>query len=207
MFASRILTFNKTEFLTLLATGNTGNHTIRKEYFNIGYPIGDPPTLRGSMIVEFDINFIIDNHAFFKYGSPVDIGSLNAGYINTNNKDFDFLMNFERFTTMLTKVSKTNSFDIKEFMSHRVTDKVNQIIEEMLGIEIAHFILNDKNPHSRIFEFCLNEGYTVRNNHIKKIYIPNTYTDNNLIKLISKRFTDRLTTFNPKYGFESKNVA
>lgn len=208
MLTSKIVTFNKAEFLTLLATGKANTHTARKEYFNIGHPIENPPTLRGSMIIEFSIDFLIDNYACFEYGSPVDIGSLNAGYIKPrNDREIDFKMSFNNFTAMLDKISKTSPNDIEEFQSHRITDRVKQIIEDMLGLEAAYFIRNDKNPHSRLFEFCLDKGFTVHDRHVKKIHIPNTYTDNNLIKLISKRFAGKIMTFNPKYGFEGRYVA
>ena len=208
MLASKIVTFNKTEFLTLLATGMANNHTGRKEYFNIGHPIENPPTLRGSMIIEFSIDFLVDNYAYFEYGSPVDIGSLNAGYIKPKyNCEFDFKMGFNEFTTMLGRISKISPADIEEFLNHRITDRVKQIIEDMLGIEAAYFIRDDKNPHTRIFEFCLSKGFTVHDRHVKKIHIPNTYTDNHIIKLISKRFAGKIMTFNPKYGFEGRYVA
>ena len=208
MIASKIVTFNKSEFLTLLATGKATSNTTHKEYFNIGHPIENPPTLRGSMVIEFSIEFLVDNYAYFEYGSPVDIGSLNAGYIKPRvNSSFDFKMSFNNFTTMLGKISKTGPNDIEEFLSHRITDRVKQIIENMLGLDAAHFICNDKNPHSRIFEFCLDKGFTVHDRHVKQIHIPNTYTDNHVIKLISKRFPSKIMTFNPKYGFEGRYVA
>lgn len=208
MLASKIVTFNKAEFLTLLATGKVSNNKNRKEYFNIGHPIENPPTLRGSMVIEFSIEFLVDNYAYFEYGSPVDIGSLNAGYIKPrNNSEFDFKMSFSKFTTMLGNISKTGSNDIEEFLNHRITDRVKQIIEKMLGLEATHFICNDNNPHSRIFEFCLDKGFTVNDRHVNKIHIPNTYTDNYAIKLISKRFPGKIMTFNPKYGFEGRYVA
>lgn len=208
MLASKIVTFNKSEFLTLLATGKENRHTARKEYFNIGHPIENPPTLRGSMIVEFGIDFLIDNYAYFEYGSPVDIGSLNAGYIKPRNHSaFDFKMSFNNFIRMLGKISKTNPNDIEEFLNHRVTNGVKKIIEDMLGKDAAQFICNDKNPHSRIFEFCLDKGFTVDDRHVEKIHIPNTYTDNHIIKLISKRLPGKIITFNPKYGFEGRYVA
>lgn len=208
MFASKIITFNKAEFLVLLATGNTNNHSARKEYFNIGHPIDNPPTLRGSMIVEFNIDFLIDNQVFFEYGSPLDIGSLMAGYINPKiDKEFNFRMNSDSFTAMLARISKTGADDIHEFLSHRITARVSQIIEDMLGEEMADFIREDINPHSRLFEFCLNVGFNVSGSHVKKIYIPNTYTDHHLINLISKRFSGKVMKFNPKYGFEGRNVA
>jgi hypothetical protein len=208
MLASKILTFNKVEFLALLATGKANTHTARKEYFNIGHPIENPPTLRGSMIIEFSIDFLIDNYAYFVYGSPVDIGSLNAGYIKTrSNSPFNFKMNFNNFTSMLSKISKTSLNDIEEFLSHRITDRVEQVIEGMLGLDAASFIRKDKNPHSRLFEFCLDKGFTVHDRHVKKIHIPNTYKDNHIIKLISKRFAGKIMTFNPKFGFEGRYVA
>lgn len=208
MLVSKIVTFNKVEFLALLATGSTNHHSARKEYFNIGYPIDNPPTLRGSMIVEFNIDFLIDNQVFFEYGSPLDIGSLMAGYINLKiDKELNFRMNSDNFTTMLARISKTGADDIQEFLSHRITGRVSQIIEDMLGKEMADFIREDMNPHSRLFEFCLNEGFNISGTHVKKIYIPNTYADHHIISLISKRFSGKVSKFNPKYGFEGRNVA
>lgn len=208
MLASKILTFNKSEFLTLLAEGKSNEDTFRKEYFNIGHPIENPPTLRGSMVIEFSIKFLFDNHAHFEYGSPADIGSLNAGYIKPRNESaFDFKMNFNDFAKILAEISKTGLNDIKEFHNHRITDRVKQVIESMLGLEAADFICNESSPHARIFEFCLNQGFRVHYSHIEKIHIPNTYVDNHTIKLISKRFPGKIMKFNPKYGFESRHVA
>ncbi len=208
MLASKIVTFNKSEFLTLLAEGKPNEDTTRKEYFNIGHPIENPPTLRGSMVIEFSIDFLFANHVHFEYGSPVDIGSLNAGYIKPKNEfAFDFKMSFNDFAKMLTEISKTGLNDIKEFDNHRITDSVKQVIENMLGLEAADFICNDNSQHARIFEFCLNQGFTLHGSHIQKIHLPNTYLDNYTIKLISKRFPGKIMTFNPKYGFESRHVA
>lgn len=208
MLASKIATFNKLEFLTLLAGYKSKENTARKEYFNIGHPIENPPTLRGSIVIEFNINFLFDNHNHFEYGSPVDMGSLNAGHIKTRDElAFDFKMNFNDFSKMLIEISKAGANDIKEFHSHRITNRVKQAIESMLGLEAADFICNDKSQHARIFEFCLNQGFAVHESHVETIYIPNTYTDNRIIKLISKRFPDEIMTFNPKYGFENRHVA
>lgn len=208
MFASKIVTFNKMSFLNRLAGEVCSSQDSHKEYFNIGHPIDSPPTLRGSMIIEFNMSFILDNEDFFEYGSPVDIGSLMAGYIEMRNSaSSDIKMSFFNFSKLLAEVSKVDNYGKHAFLRHEITDVVHGILKENIRLDIADFIRSDKNPHSRLFEFCLVRGYKIDTDHIKKIHIPNTYTNSMVMKRISARFKGRIMTFNPKYGFENRNVA
>lgn len=207
MFASKIATFNKVELLSALATGKANSNLTREEYFNIGHPIENPPTLRGTIIIEFSTDFLFDNYAFFRYGSLVDIGALRAGYIKPRiSGTSEFKMSFTKFTNMLEKISKTRPSDIEEFLNHKITNRVKLLLEDLLGKEISVFISNEKNPHARIVEFCLESGFEICEKHVKQVHIPNTYLDNQLVKQISERFADKVMLFNPKYGFEGRYV-
>ncbi|WP_333918306.1 hypothetical protein [Vibrio crassostreae] len=208
MFVSKIVTFNKIGLLNNLSSQMFNSQSFYKEYFNIGHPIDSPPTLRGSMIVEFNLSFIFDNEEFFEYGSPIDIGSLMAGYIKVNNFEIsDIKMDFFNFRNILTDIINTSENDKKDFLRHEITATIHNILKKHTNVEVANFIKFDKNPHSRLFEFCLNDGYKIEDKHVRKIHIPNTYSDSYIVRRISNRFKEKIATFNPKYGFEGRNVA
>ncbi|HIF9258506.1 TPA: hypothetical protein ACX6RA_001550 [Photobacterium damselae] len=208
MFVSKMVTFNKTSFLNRLSNEIDNSKKCHKEYFNIGHPIDSPPTLRGSMIIEFNMNFIFDNEVFFEYGSPIDIGSLIAGYITPHNFEVsDIKMNYCSFKRVLTDLTNINSIDKQAFLRHKITDSVHAILKNHTKNEVADFIRFDHNPHSRLFEFCLDGNYKIDIGHVKRIHVPNTYSNIDVIRKISGRFKGKVITFNPKYGFEGRYVA
>lgn len=208
MFVSKIVTFNKINFLNNLSNETVNSQSVHKEYFNIGHPIESPPTLRGSMIVEFNMSFLFDNEEFFEYGSPIDIGSLMAGYITPHNFEIsDVKMNYFSFRNILTDLVNIKNSDKKSFLRHEITDSVHEILRKHTRNEVADFIRFDKNSHSRLFEFCLNGNHEIDTKHVKRIHIPNTYSNDYIIKKVSNRFKGKIMTFNPKYGFERRYVA
>jgi hypothetical protein len=208
MFVSKIVTFNKMSFLNHLSYEMVNSENFHKEYFNIGHPIDSPPTLRGTVVVEFNMSFLFDNEEFFEYGSPIDIGSLMAGYITPHDFEIpDIKMNFFTFRNILTDILNIDNNDKQNFLRHKITDSVHNILKRHTTNEVADFIRLNESAHSRLFEFCLNEGYKIDAKHVKKIHIPNTYSNNSIIKKISNRFKRKIMTFNPKYGFERRYVA
>lgn len=208
MFVSKIVTFNKVSFLNHLSNEMVNSQNFHKEYFNIGHPIDTPPTLRGSMIVEFNMSFLFDNEEFFEYGSPIDIGSLMAGYITPYNFEIsDIKMNHFTFRSILTDILNIDNNDKQSFLRHEITDSVHDILKMHTKNEVADFIKLDQNSHSRLFEFCLSGNYKIDDKHVKRIHIPNTYSNSYIIKKISNRFKGKIMTFNPKYGFEGRYVA
>ncbi|WP_234494230.1 hypothetical protein [Vibrio maritimus] len=208
MFVSKIVTFNKVNFLNNLSNEHAFSKGYQKEYFNIGHPIDSPPTLRGSMVVELNVNFIFDNKDFFEYGSPIDIGSLMAGYINPHNFEIsETKMDFFTFSRLIKDLLNVDYSDKHLLLKHQITESVHEILKLYLRNEVADFVMYDSNPHSRLFEFCLSGNYVLDSRHVKIIHIPNTYTNSNLIKKISSRFKGKVMTFNPKYGFEGRYVA
>ncbi|RJG18458.1 hypothetical protein D4A39_08295 [Alcanivorax profundi] len=159
------------------------------------------------MVVEFKMSFILDNEEFFEYGSPVDIGGLSAGYIGLENyKASDLKVNFFDFDKIISEISAVRFYERQKFLEHEITESVYGILKSNFNNDLADFIRFDENPHSRLFEFCLAGGYKINEDHVQKIHIPNTYKNSLLMKRISDRFKGRVLTFNPKYGFESRNV-
>ncbi|MBW4792313.1 hypothetical protein [Pseudomonas tolaasii] len=204
---SKILTLNKLHIIEKIL-GITSTHQQNSDYFNIGYPVENPPLLRGSMVLELNLSFLTDNFESFEMGSPVDTGSVKFGFFKPNFDRELFLemitCNYKKFHSLTTDLFTLPEQSLERLFSHSACHSLRPTFEKHFEAAVIDFMYNEPNPHARLFEFCLNQGYALSETHINKIYIPNTYLSDPTFKKLKRKLKNKIFTYNPKYGIESR---
>ncbi|RYU42115.1 hypothetical protein ERW49_18225 [Aliivibrio finisterrensis] len=201
---SKVLTLDKIEIFNSLV--NCDGNVNRIDYFSLGEPILDPPCLRGTIIIDFNFQFLLDNQDYFDYGSPIDVGSIKFGFIKINSDVERFIestkCNYNKFFNVIEKCSfKKSPFDM--LSNHIFSMEYLEIIENYFQLSVVDLIKKSNDPHTWLFEFCLKEGYQLELEHINKIFIPNTYLFMSPFLELNKINSQKIVTYNPKYGIES----
>ncbi|KXF82214.1 hypothetical protein [Enterovibrio coralii] len=198
---SKILTLNKIDILSF-----NGSIIERNDYFSLGNPILDPPTLRGTVIVELNYKFLTDNKEFFIYGSPIDIGGVEFGFIKVNRSITDFVdsakCDYNKFSSIISGISN-NPASLEMMKLHTYSEHSLKVIENAFDSSVFEVISSSNSPHLCMFEFCLRKGYRLAYEYVEKIFIPNTYASSELFSEIVESLSSKVIVYNPKYGIES----
>ncbi|OOQ46268.1 hypothetical protein AO361_24945 [Pseudomonas fluorescens] len=206
---SKVLTLNKLHIIDNVI-GSVGNGSLKADYFNIGSPIGNPPLLRGSIVIDMNILFLTDNRQYFKAGSPVDTGSLKFGFLKPNiDRDLFLQMvscDYEKFHALTVDLFSLPSPSLEKLNSHRACNSLKPVIQKYFSTAVIDFMYSETNPHAWLFEFCLDGGYALTERHIEKMFIPNTYMFNSTIRELSSILKGKIVTYNPKYGIEGRET-
>lgn len=204
---SKVLTLNKIHIIEKI-TGTKHSTEPPSDYFNIGAPIGNPPLLRGSIVIEMNITFLTDNIHAFEMGSPIDTGSLKFGFLNPKyDKDLFLQMvscNYKKFHALTVELFDLPTDSLKKLITHSACATLKPVLEKYFPPTVIDFMYLETNPHAWLFEFCLNKEYTLTEKHIDRIFIPNTYLSNHTIAKLKHTLKNKLITYNPKYGIESR---
>lgn len=208
IFASRVLTLNKIEFLEALARGE--NETVGKsDYFNLGHPICDPPILRGSIIIELNRSFLRDNEENFESASPIDTGSLKFGFFNPPENKAKFLesirCDFGKFQSLTQELFALPPVDLRQILAHKPSVAAKSILSKYFSQEIVQFMYSQTNPHAWLFEFSLKGKYQITESHVHRLFVPNTYVGSKLVSNVVQRFRAKAIKYNPKYGMDQIN--
>jgi hypothetical protein len=207
-FISKILTLNKLQILEKIAYGKF-NGVPRIDYFNLGYPVADPPLLRGSMVLELHLSFLSNNDAYFEMGSPIDVGSIKSGFLKAfaNNGEFIKLVtcDFEKFNKVVADLFSLPPAAIDFLLNHRICPAAENILKKYFQHEVLDFMYREMNPHAWLFEFALQPDYKLAIDHVRRLYIPNTYTSTKLLEKIIKKLPGKVVEYNPKYGIEGRD--
>jgi hypothetical protein len=176
--------------LKLIGALQNGEVLLSGEYFNFGYPIISPCTLRGNGLVLLNRRFYEDNCENIEYGSVVDIGGVKFGHIDNNL----LKNNLEKL-----KIDPSRFLQIAEHCFDRGVQKVKRLAQSQLLIEtygefIVFAIVSSDDPHVRIFEKKVSNGAKLKSSHIDRVALPIGY------KKIAKH--KKITFYNPKYGVE-----
>jgi hypothetical protein len=200
-----VLTLNKLDFLCNL-TGKSNYHTNEKIFFNYGKPLISPPRLRGSISIEFNIDFLKDNEPYFVYGSPIDIGGVQFGFIDVGLKKENIIehstCDFHKYIEILNNINKLPVNEFEKTINHKHNMGTINLIRKFFPASVASVMHKNLNPHVWIFEFCLDCNYVVSLDHIMNLNIPNTYCDVPCIKDLQKKLGNRVKYYNPKFGIE-----
>lgn len=78
-FFSKVLTLNKIHIIDNII-GNSNNGSLKADYFNAGFPVGNPPLLRGSIVIELNESFLTDNADFLIWAAQLTPGVLSVGF-------------------------------------------------------------------------------------------------------------------------------
>lgn len=204
---SKVLTLNKIHIIEKII-GIEHTNAPPFDYFNIGAPIENPPLLRGSIVIEMNITFLTDNIHAFEMGSPIDTGSLKFGFLNPRyDKDLFLQMincDYKKFHALTLELFNLPTASLKNLITHSACTTIKPVLEKYFPPTVIDFMYFETNPHAWLFEFCLNQEYTLTEKHIKRIFIPNTYLSNRTISKLKRILKHKLTTYNPKYGIESR---
>ncbi|MBS4432431.1 hypothetical protein E2566_07865 [Pectobacterium punjabense] len=206
-FFSKVLTLNKIHIIDNII-GNSNNGSLKADYFNAGFPVGNPPLLRGSIVIELNESFLTDNADFFNMGSPVDTGSIKCGFLRPNYDNDLFLKmvtcDYQRFHFLISDLFNTPAPSLKNLNDHVSCQTLRPVLEKHFPTSVIEFMYSTDNPHARLFEFCLNSGYLIKEKHIRKLFIPNTYSSNPKVRRLSILLKDKFFKYNPKYGIEGR---
>ena len=202
---SKVLTLNKLHIIDNILD-NFENGSGQADYFNIGLPIVNPPLLRGSIVIHLDVQFLTDNFRFFKKGSPIDTGSIKFGFFKPNFENDLFLemihCDYYKFQSLVLDLFELPSQSLKNLSSHKACETLRPVLEKYFSTTVIDFMYGEINPHAWIFEFCLDEGYMLKEKHVKKMFIPNTYLSNPKIRKLNRVLKRKIVPYNPKYGIE-----
>lgn len=205
---SKVLTLNKLHILENIINTANNSGSAQADYFNVGNPIENPPLLRGSIVIHLNILFLTDNKQFFKTGSPIDTGSIKFGFLKPDIENDLFLKiiscDYIKFYLLVLDLFNLPISSLENLNSHKVCISLKPILEKYFPTAVVNFMYKEKNPHAWLFEFCLDSGYMLKENHIDKIFIPNTYISNPIIKKLSNILKDKVVKYNPKYGIEGR---
>ncbi|HDF2329680.1 TPA: hypothetical protein PC537_003306 [Morganella morganii] len=208
MIITKTLNLGKHNFLKKLSDTNISSNANDTEYFHLGYPI-NPLSLRGSIVVRFNLNFLSDNEQSFIFGSPIDTGSIKYNFITSQLPIDEFISNvscdYKKFYSLCMELKKLSTPELDNILHHSATYNLNKIIDNYFIPEVSDVIKKSTNPHSRLFEVCLDGNFHIKKEHISSIYIPNTYCDTLLLKKITKIYSRRVFYYNPKYGMDVIN--
>lgn len=204
---SKVLTLNKLHIIeNIIDTANLGS--VKADYFNIGNPIDNPPSLRGSIVILLNLSFLTDNKQFFKIGSPIDTGSIKFGFLKPdieNELFFEMITcDYIKFYSLTLDLFSLPSSSLDNLNSHRECTSFKPVLDKYFSTTVINFMYREKDPHAWLFEFCLDTGYILKKNHIDKIFIPNTYISNPMIKKLKNILKDKVVKYNPKYGIEGR---
>ncbi|WP_044421483.1 hypothetical protein [Pseudomonas syringae group genomosp. 3] len=204
---SKVFTLNKLHIIENIIS-DIDNGSVQADWFNIGSPIGNPPLLRGSIIMDLNISFMTDNDQFFKTGSPIDTGSLKFGFLKPD-LDMDIFMqmiscDYKKFYALTTDLFNLSKPSLNKLNTHTACTTLKPTLEKYFSPLVIDFMYKETNPHAWLFEFCLDAGYTITEKHIDKILIPNTYISSPKIRKLSSILRGKVVTYNPKYGMERR---
>lgn len=206
MIITKTLNLGKVNFLKKLSGINISSNTNDSEYFHLGYPIY-PLSLRGSIVVRLNFNFLSDNEQSFIFGSPIDTGSIKYNFITSQLPIDEFIFNvtcnYKKFHSLCMELKKIPILELDNILHHSATYNFNKIIDNYFTSEISDVIKKSTNPHSRLFEICLDGDFYIKKEHVISIYIPNTYCNTPFFKEIAKIHPDKIFPYNPKYGMDA----
>jgi hypothetical protein len=210
MICSKILTLNKNKFVTRLSQlDDAPNDSGSVEYFNIGYPILDPPTLRGSIVALFRKNFIEKNKDAIVFGSPVDTGGIAFGLFENLDDPLSLVSDCkcdgDKFLSLLNSLKENlTPNDVEKLYQHKISLGAIDVLRNFFSSRVVNLIINNEfNPHSLIFEFSLSNKYLIDAGDVEKLYVPNTLDCQNLFPNFWPDNVKNIIKFNPKYGIEN----
>lgn len=207
IFFSKVLTLNKIHIIENII-GNQDNGSSKSDYYNIGYPVGNPPLLRGSIVIELNVDFLTDNIFFFNMGSPIDTGSIKFGFLKPDYDSELFLKmascDYDRFYSLTSDLLNLPEGSLNSINDHVACPTLKPVLTKYFPKAVIDFMYESDNPHAWLFEFCLDSGYVIQEKHIKRLFIPNTYQSNPKIRNLSKLLRGKLVKYNPKYGIEGR---
>lgn len=207
IFFSKVLTLNKIHIIENII-GNQDNGSSKSDYYNIGYPVGNPPLLRGSIVIELNVDFLTDNIVFFNMGSPIDTGSIKFGFLKPDYDSELFLKmascDYDRYYSLTSDLLNLPEGSLNSINDHVACPTLKPVLTKYFPKAVIDFMYESDNPHAWLFEFCLDSGYVIQEKHIKRLFIPNTYQSNPKIRNLSKLLRGKLVKYNPKYGIEGR---
>ncbi|MDI3440530.1 hypothetical protein QLG07_13760 [Erwinia sp. V90_4] len=206
-FFSKVLTLNKLHIIENII-GNLDSGSLKSDYYNVGYPVGSPPLLRGSIVIELNVDFLTDNIDFFNMGSPVDTGSIKFGFLKPNYDSELFLKmalcDYDRFYSLTSDLFNLPEASLNSINEHTACPTLKPVLTKYFPETVIDFMYGSGSPHAWIFEFCLGAGYAIKEKHIRKLFIPNTYLSNPTIRKLSELLRGKVVKYNPKYGIEGR---
>lgn len=209
MICSKVLTLGKADLIARFAQQSWSLlYSDNIEYFNLGYPIGDPPRLRGSMVALFSSDFIQHNRDFVISGSPVDTGGIRFGFFDICDDPEriidDCICDGEKFMALIYALSQSASAQaLQQLYRHQLSAEVLEILKGFFSSRVIGLIeCNHSNPHSLLFEFSLVAQYRLSAEHIQRLFIPNTIDSCSTLPYVHSAALHKIVPFNPKYGIE-----
>ena len=209
MICSKTLTLGKTDLIGRFAQSDFNIcNTANTEFFNIGYPISDPPRLRGSIVAILSSDFIKSNQDFIVFGSPIDTGGIRFGFFD-NCDDIEKTISEstcdgEKFLALLNELFHTLSPKaLQKLYRHELSIEIMELLKRFFSSRVVSFIENNQtNPHSLLFEFSLASSYSLLKEHINRLFIPNTIDSFIKFPYLHSEISNKIYYFNPKYGIE-----
>jgi len=209
MICSKVLTLGKADLIARLAQKPSsplcGDHT---EYFNVGYPIDDPPRLRGSMMAIFSPEFLRMNLESIIFGSPVDTGGIAFGFFEIDDDPEKIIeeckCDGQKFMALLAALSASVGPEaIQNLYRHQLSNEVLDVLKVFFSSAVIDLIeRNRTNPHSLLFEFSLVTTYALTEDYIHKLFVPNTLDPRHTFPKLHSVAPQKIVGYNPKYGIE-----
>lgn len=188
-----------------IAPSRIGDRQVRGVHFFLGDPPLNPPTVRGSVLLRLNQQFLLDNSAHFLVGRPVDLDGVKFGHLPELPCDLsikDLELDRLEFIDVCHRLAMLKPTEWARFSSLRSFAPALNSLKNILPDSLIEYMRSTENFHARAFEYELSESYILRPQHVLSLNIPITYMRTAVAKKLSARLGAKLRTYNPKYGIE-----
>jgi hypothetical protein len=190
---------------TKVASSRIDDHQVRGVHFFLGDPPLNPPTVRGSVLLRLNPQFLLDNAAHFLVGRPVDLDGVKFGHLpelpcDLSNEDLE--LDRMEFIDVCHRLATLEPTEWASFSSGRSSAPALDALKDILPISLIEYMRSTESFHARAFEYELSASYILRPQHVSSLHMPTTYTRTAAAKKLSARLGAKVIPYNPKYGIE-----
>lgn len=178
----------------------------RGVHFFVGDPPLRPPTIRGTILLRLNANFLIENSEKFLVGRPIDLDGIAFGHLpalpNALSKE-DLEWDVDRFFAACSSFASLDQNSWKRFSSLRHPEPALEKISHVCPPAALSYMREVESFHARAFEYELAHDYKLTSRHIASLHVPEAYTVDTSIRKLANILGPKLVPYNSKYGLEA----
>lgn len=148
-----------------------------REYFDVGFPVSEPFSPTGTILILFERTLLLRNKAKFLWGSIPDNGGVRNGFLPYLPKERyrDIRLDFQVFTDILSALDGLSEDCRRRVLQRQKSQVFCNSIEHIIARDVIDGMLQRPEEAARRLEFCLDGNATVYDSDIIAIFVPNTY--------------------------------
>jgi len=156
----------------------------------------------------FSPDFLHMNSESIIFGSPIDTGGIAFGFFEIDDDPEAIIeeckCDGQKFMALLSALSVSVGPEaIQNLYRHHLSNEVLDVLKVFFSSAVIDLICRNRaNPHSLLFEFSLDASYALAEDHIHKLFVPNTLDPRRIFPQLHLAAPHKIVSFNPKYGIE-----